>query len=117
MDDAPVDVPVAEDSGGSEVGVLSDLPGSEPLELANEFAMDRVHRVDTPNGVRLEISSPHLGRMVRLCPLELESLTWQPPETFSGFLATPYGPEDAEVPVDAYEGAIARDPTEDVEGR
>lgn len=99
------------------MGALSDLPGSEPFELANEFAMVRVRRVDTPNGVRLEISSPHLGRMVRLCPLELESLTWQPPETFSGFLATPYGPEDAAALVDASECAIVQDPTEDVEGR
>jgi len=72
----------------------SELPGSEPLELANEYAMVRVRRVQTHNGVRLEISAPHLGRTVRLCPLELESLTWQPPETFSNFLSTPFGPED-----------------------
>lgn len=79
--------------------------------------MVRVRRVDTPNGVRLEIASPHLGRTVRLCPLELESLTWQPPETFSGFLATPHGPEDEVAPVDAQQGAIIQDPTEDAEKR
>lgn len=68
--------------------------GDEPLELANEYATVVVRRVRTHNGVRLEISAPHLGRAIRLCPLELESLTWQTPETFSGFLRTPFGPED-----------------------
>jgi hypothetical protein len=66
---------------------------SEPLELANEFAEVSVRRVATRNGVRLEISAPKLGSRILLCPLELETLTWQTPETFSGFLATPFGPE------------------------
>ena len=66
---------------------------SEPLELANEFAQVSVRKIATRNGVRLEIVAPKLGRGIRLCPLELESLTWQSPETFSGFLSTPFGPE------------------------
>jgi hypothetical protein len=66
---------------------------SEPLELANEFAQVQVRKVATRNGVRLEIVAPKLGRGIRLCPLELETLTWQSPETFSGFLSTPFGPE------------------------
>jgi hypothetical protein len=66
---------------------------SEPLELANEFAQVHVRKVATRNGVRLEIVAPKLGRGIRLCPLELETLTWQSPETFSGFLSTPFGPE------------------------
>jgi hypothetical protein len=66
---------------------------TEPLELANEFAEVRVRKVATRNGVRLEIIAPKLGRGIRLCPLELETLTWQSPETFSGFLSTPFGPE------------------------
>jgi hypothetical protein len=66
---------------------------NEALELANEFAVVTVRRVTTRNGVRLEIVSPKLGRGIRLCPLELEALTWQSPETFSGFLSTPFGPE------------------------
>ena len=45
------------------------------------------------NGVRLEIISPRLGRGIRLDPVELETLTWQPHETFSEFLHTPFGPE------------------------
>lgn len=67
--------------------------GAEYIELANEFAVVRVRPIKTRNGVRLEISSPKLSRRIALCPLELESLTWQPTETFSRLLATPFGPE------------------------
>ena len=63
------------------------------FELTNEFATVRVRRVYTRNGVRLEISSPRLGRSIRLDPLALESLTWQPMETFSEFLRQPFGPQ------------------------
>ncbi len=66
------------------------------FELANEFAVVRVRRKRTRNGERLEIEAPRLGRRVALCPLELESLTWQTPETFSRFLATPFGPSEEE---------------------
>jgi hypothetical protein len=65
----------------------------EPVELANEYATVQVRRVHTRNGVRLEIVSPQLGRAIRLCPLELEALTWQTHETFSEMLRTPFGPE------------------------
>lgn len=65
----------------------------EYLTLANEFAEVRVRKVDTHNGVRLEIVAPKLGRRILLDPVELESLTWQTPETFSTFLRTPFGPE------------------------
>jgi hypothetical protein len=71
----------------------NDLPGSEPIELANEYASVQVRKVYTRNGVRLEIVAPQLGRGIRLCPLELESLTWQTHDTFSEFLRTPFGPE------------------------
>jgi hypothetical protein len=74
---------------------VSTLDPDDPdgVELANEFATVRVRVVHTRNGVRLEIASPRLGRGIRLCPLELESLTWQEPEVFSAFLRTPFGPE------------------------
>lgn len=71
----------------------------ERIELANEFAVVHVRQVHTHNGVRLEIASPRLGRRIRLDPVELESLTWQRHEVFSGFLETPFGPE-AEVEAD-----------------
>jgi len=73
---------------------VRDPRGVVEFELANEFARVRVRLHRTRNGERLEIESPRLGRRVALCPLELESLTWQPPETFSRFLSTPFGPED-----------------------
>ncbi|MEA2323714.1 MAG: hypothetical protein QOD81_3564 [Solirubrobacteraceae bacterium] len=65
----------------------------EWMHLANEFAEVRVRMVQTRNGVRLEIAAPKLERSVLLDPVELESLTWQTPETFSSFLVTPFGPE------------------------
>jgi hypothetical protein len=76
-----------------EEAPVHDPADSQPVELANEYALVRVRKVDTRNGVRLEIEAPHLDRVIRLCPLELESLTWQTPETFSEFLRTPFGPE------------------------
>jgi hypothetical protein len=66
----------------------------DPVELANEYATVQVRPVQTRNGVRLEIASPKTGRAIRLCPLELESLTWQTHETFSEMLRTPFGPEE-----------------------
>jgi hypothetical protein len=85
-----VNSPADDDTGG--------LSGSEPMEIANEYARVRVRRVETRNGARLEIVAPHLGRGIRLCPLELETLTWQTHDTFSDFLATPFGPESEPEP-------------------
>lgn len=73
---------------------MSDDRPSIELRLGNEFADVVVSKVYTRNGMRLSIKAPKLDREILLCPLELESLTWQAPETFSGFLATPFGPED-----------------------
>jgi hypothetical protein len=70
-----------------------ELPGTEPVELANEYAAVQVRKVHTRQGVRLEIVAPRLGRGIRLCPLELETLTWQSHELFSELLQTPFGPE------------------------
>ena len=67
---------------------------AEPLEIANEFAAVTVTRVETRNGVRLRIESARSGRSIDLDPLELESLTWQSHEVFTGFLAEAYGPEE-----------------------
>jgi hypothetical protein len=63
------------------------------LHLGNEFAEVLVRKVHTRNGVRLEIVAPKLERHILLDPVELESLTWQTPDTFAGFLETPFGPE------------------------
>jgi hypothetical protein len=66
----------------------------DELVVGNEFTSVRVRKVRTRNGERLVISSPNLGFEVRLDALELESLTWQRPETFSRLLESPYGPEE-----------------------
>jgi hypothetical protein len=80
------------------VSETTDSDGGQPLrdrpiELANEYATVLVRQVHTGNGVRLEIVAPRLGTAIRLCPLELETLTWQSHEIFSDFLKTPFGPE------------------------
>jgi hypothetical protein len=49
--------------------------------------------VHTRNGERLEIEAPRRGFKIRLDAVELESLTWQTSETFSGFLRSSIGPD------------------------
>lgn len=66
---------------------------TEPIiSIANEFAEVRVRRVDTRNGSRLLIESPRSGQWISLCPLELEALTWQSPQTFSAMIGSPMAP-------------------------
>lgn len=67
--------------------------GKNPIfQIANEFTVIQVGYTNTGPGERLVITSPRLGFETQLDPLQLESLTWQPPETFSKLLDTPYGP-------------------------
>lgn len=71
-------------------------PGYTPttgyIELANEFAVVRVRKVNTRNGARLEIKSPKLGLTSYFDPVQLESLTWADYKMFSKLLETPWGP-------------------------
>jgi hypothetical protein len=46
--------------------------------------------VRTRNGSRLLIESPKSGQWIALCPLELESLTWQSTQTFSAMVGKPF---------------------------
>jgi hypothetical protein len=69
-------------------------PTGDEIEVGNEFAIVSVRKVLTRNGARLEIHSPRLGHRIRLDALALESLTWQPMETFTKFLETPFGPHE-----------------------
>jgi len=71
-------------------------PDGPTIEITNEFSTVHVQRVRTRNGVRLRISSPRLDRAIDIDALALESLTWQTMDTFSRFLATPFGPSEAE---------------------
>jgi len=69
-------------------------PAGPVIQIANEFADVLVQKVTTRNGERLEIRSPKRGLRIRLDAVELESLTWQTPATFSGFLEGSTGPAD-----------------------
>lgn len=77
---------------GSSLGELRARTAGDAIELGNEFAQVRVCRVETRNGSRLLIESPKSGQWVALCPLELEALTWQGPQTFSAMIGHPFGP-------------------------
>jgi hypothetical protein len=83
----------AGDSASSAGDDADVLRRGEVIEITNEFAHVRVCKIWTRNGERLEIEAPKLGYRIRLDPLELESISWQTPETFSRLLQTPFGPE------------------------
>lgn len=74
------------------VGPSDEL--GEEVSITNEFTSVRVRKVVTRNGERLRVTSAKLGFAIDIDPLELESLTWQTPDTFSRMLHSPYGPED-----------------------
>jgi hypothetical protein len=61
----------------------------EYTEISNDSAIALVRKVRTGNGVRLEIYSPESEKRVYLDPLNIESLAWQTPETFSNTLEDP----------------------------
>jgi hypothetical protein len=64
-------------------------------EISNEAAIARVRKVRTGHGVRLEIYAPEKDSRVYLDPLNIESLSWQTPQTFTDTLEDP--PETANV--------------------
>jgi hypothetical protein len=66
------------------------------IEITNEFSTVLVRKVQTRNGVRLELYSPKLDRRIWLDALALESLTWQNMDLFSVLLEQPFGPADDE---------------------
>ena len=90
----------APDHGGGvraadpEPGDLPVTRDAEPLEIANEFAAVTVDAGRDPQRRAAADQSARLGRSIDLDPLELESLTWQSHDLFSGFLAEPFGPEE-----------------------
>jgi hypothetical protein len=78
-----------------DLQLAADQPNPDGvIEVSNEFATVHIQRVETRNGARLRITSARLGSSIDLDALSLESLTWQPLETFSKFLAKPFGAED-----------------------
>jgi hypothetical protein len=83
---------VAAERAAAERRALLDHQRGETIALGNEFADVRVCRVETRNGSRLLIESPRSGQWVALCPLEVEALTRQNPQTFSAMIGKPFGP-------------------------
>lgn len=69
----------------------NEYSADPPIRISNEFANINIRKVYTRNGERLEIDAPRRGYRVLLDAVELESLTWQTPETFSGFLRASIG--------------------------
>jgi hypothetical protein len=61
----------------------------EYTEISNDSAIALVRKIRTGHGVRLEIYSPESEKRVYLDPLNIESLAWQTPETFSDTLEDP----------------------------
>jgi hypothetical protein len=82
----------------AERRALQEHQLGEAIVIGNEFAEVRVCRVETRNGSRLLIESPKSGQWVALCPLEVEALTWQNPQTFSAMIGSPFGPLVEEEP-------------------
>ena len=75
---------------GDDLADLRRQQDGAEIVIANEFSEIRIAKVRTRNGSRLLIESPKSGRWIALCPLELESLTWQSTETFSAMVGKPF---------------------------
>lgn len=69
---------------------LPDYPydgGNEgPIVIVNEFAEVVVRKVETRNGVRLELWSPRRGSMIHLDAVALDCLSYSEPELITELL-------------------------------
>ncbi|MBB2502949.1 hypothetical protein H5411_27915 [Amycolatopsis echigonensis] len=79
-------------AAAAELRELKARQSGDAITIGNEFSEIRVSRVETRNGARLLVEAPKSGQWVALCPLEVESLTWQNAETFSAMIGHPFGP-------------------------
>lgn len=73
-----------------EVGDRSDYPSATtdgPILIANEFADVVVRKIDTRNGMRLDIWSPRRGSRIMLDAVALDCLSFQDPELITELLA------------------------------
>jgi hypothetical protein len=83
----------------------------ETAALSDGLTTVELRKIFTPAGERLELEAPNVGRSIRLDAMELESLSWQEPETFIGFLAQelPGLPEDTEARAEFIREAAAEE--------
>lgn len=74
-----------------ETGEISEYPtggGTDgPIIVANEFADVVIRRVETRNGMRLDIWSPKRGSRVLLDAVALDCLSFQQPELITELLS------------------------------
>lgn len=74
-----------------ETGEVSEYPtegGTDgPIIVANEFADVVIRRVETRNGMRLDIWSPKRGSRVLLDAVALDCLSFQDPELITELLS------------------------------
>jgi len=71
---------------GEQFEFPADGGNEGPIVIANEFADVVVRKVDTRNGVRLELWSPRRGTCIRLDAVALDAISYQDPEFITGLL-------------------------------
>ena len=73
-----------------DIGNVSEYPSTTtdgPIVIANEFADVVIRRVETRNGMRLDIWSPRRGSRILLDAVALDCLSYQEPELITKLLA------------------------------
>lgn len=81
-------VPQAENPDeGEEFEFPKNRGNAGPIVIANEFADVVVRKVETRNGVRLELWSPRRGTCIRLDAVALDAISYQDPEFITGLLS------------------------------
>lgn len=74
-----------------EEGYVLEVPrdggNSGPIVIANEFADVVIRKIQTRNGMRLEIWSPRRGTCVRFDAVALDVLSYQEPEFITDLLS------------------------------
>ena len=84
----PTTNPQAENPDEGEVFEIPRDGGNDgPIIIANEFANVVVRKVETRNGVRLELWSPRRGTCVRYDAVALDALSYQEPEFITELLS------------------------------
>lgn len=77
---------------GEQFEYPTDGGNAGPIVIGNEFADVVVRKVDTRNGVRLELWSPRRGTCIRFDAVALDCLSYQEPEFITDLLSrTPLG--------------------------
>ena len=89
QDDEQVDeaLPVFENPQIGERSAYPTETTDGPIVIANEFADAVVRKVETRNGMRLDIWSPRRGSRILLDAVALDCLSYQDPELITELLS------------------------------